>query len=133
MTVAPIGLAKFSTGEGAIGSIEKEFDRIGFRLACAEDHISLEIAVGTVPQDMGRDERSFVVVPDRVGEGLVGWSRELIGTIDRLADGLGGLKTLEQSVDDEADFGLSLEERAGQEQSQDREEALHSYSLGKKS
>ena len=117
MTVAPIGLAKLPTGEGAIGSIEKEFDRIGFRLACAEDHISLEIAVWAVPQDMGRDERGFVVVPDRIGEGLVGWSGELVGTIDRLADGLGGLETLEQSVDDEADFGLGLEKRAGEEES----------------
>ena len=86
-------------------------------MACAEDHISLEIAVGAVPQDMGRDERGFVVVPDRIGEGLVGWSGELVGTIDRLADGLGGLETLEQSVDDEADFGLGLEERAGEEES----------------
>ena len=102
-------------------------------MACAEDHFSLEIAVGAVSQDMGRDERGFVVVPDRVGEGLVGRGGELVGTINRLADGLGGLKTLEQSVDDEANFGLSLEERAGEEQSQDREEALHSYSLGKKS
>jgi len=42
------------------------------------------------------------------------------------------LKTLEQSVDDEADFSLGLEKRAGEEQSTDREEALHRYSLGKK-
>ena len=64
---------------------------------------------------------------------MIGRSGELVGTINRLADGLGGLKTLEQSVDDETDFCLSLEERAGEEQSQDREEALHGYSLGKKS
>ena len=117
MTVAAIGLAEFSTREGAVRSVEKEFDGVGFRLAGAEDHFALEIAVGAVTQDMGRDERGFVVVPDRIGEGLVGWSGELVGTIDRLADGLGGLETLEQSVDDEADFGLGLEERAGEEES----------------
>ena len=117
VAVAAIGLAKLPTGERAVGSIKKKFNGIGFRLAGAEDHFALEIAVGAVTQDMGRDERGFVVVPDRVGEGLVGWSGELVGTINRLADGLGGLKTLEQSVDDEADFGLGLEERAGEEES----------------
>jgi hypothetical protein len=117
VAVAAIGLAKLPTGERTIGSIEKKFNGIGFRLAGAEDHFALEIAVGSVTQDMGRDERGFVVVPDRVGEGLVGWSGELVGTINRLADGVGGLKTLKEGIDDEADLRLGLDEGGGEEES----------------
>ena len=64
---------------------------------------------------MGRDERGFVVVPDRVGEGLVGWSGELVGTINRLADGVGGLEALKEGIDDEADFRLGVDEGGGEE------------------
>ena len=117
VAVAAIGLAKLSTGERAIGSIEKKFNGIGFRLAGAEDHFALEITVGSVAQDMGRDERGFVVVPDRVGEGLVGWSGELVGTINRLADGVGGLEALKEGIDDEADLRLGLDERGSEKES----------------
>ncbi len=117
VAVAAIGLAKLPTGERTIGSIEKKFNGIGFRLAGAEDHFALEIAVGSVTQDMGRNERGFVVVPDRVGEGLVGWSGELVGTINRLADGVGGLKTLKEGIDDEADLRLGLDEGGGEDES----------------
>jgi hypothetical protein len=110
-------LAKLPTRERTIGSIEKKFNGIGFRLAGAEDHFALEIAVGSVAQDVGGDERGLVVVPDRVGEGLVGWSGELVGTINRLADGVGGLKTLKEGIDDEANLRLGVDEGGSEKES----------------
>jgi hypothetical protein len=104
VAVAAIGLAKLSTGERAIRSIEKKFNSIGFRLAGAEDHFALEIAVGSVAQDVGGDERSLVVIPDGIAKGLIGRSGELVGTINRLADGFGGLEALKEGIDDEPDL-----------------------------
>ena len=104
VTVAAIGLAKLPTGERAVGSIKKKFNGIGFRLAGAEDHFALEIAVGSVAQDVGGDERGLVIIPDGIAKGLIGRSGELVGTINRLADGVGGLKTLKEGIDDEADL-----------------------------
>jgi len=104
VAVAAIGLAKLPTGERAIGSIEKKFNAIGFRLAGAEDHFALEIAIRSVAQDVGGDERSLVVIPDGIAKGLIGRSGELVGTINRLADGVGGLKTLKEGIDDKADL-----------------------------
>ena len=117
VAVAAIGLAKLSTGERAIGSIEKKFNGIGFRLAGAEDHFALEITVGSVAQDMGGDERGFVVVPDGIAKGLIGRSGELVGTINRLADGVGGLEALKEGIDDEADLRLGVDEGGGEEES----------------
>jgi hypothetical protein len=104
VAVPAIGLAKLPTGERAIGSIEKKFNGIGFRLAGAEDQFALEIAVGSVAQDVGRDERSLVVIPDGIAKGLIGRSGELVGTINRLADGFGGLEALKEGIDDEPDL-----------------------------
>ena len=117
VTVAAIGLAKLPTGERAVGSIEKKFNSIGFRLAGAEDHFALEIAVGSVAQDVGGDERGLVIIPDGIAKGLIGRSGELVGTINRLADGVGGLKTLKEGIDDEADLRLGLDEGGGEEES----------------
>ena len=104
VAVPAIGLAKLSTGERAIGSIEKKFNGMGFRLTGAEDHFALEITVGSVAQDVGGDERGLVVIPDGIAKGLIGRSGELVGTINRLADGVGGLEALKEGIDDEADL-----------------------------
>ncbi len=117
VAVAAIGLAKLPTGERAIGSIEKKFNGRGFRLAGAEDHFALEIAVGSVTQDVGGDERSLVVIPDGIAKGLIGRSGKLVGTINRLADGVGGLEALKEGIDDEADLRLGLDEGGGEEES----------------
>jgi hypothetical protein len=117
VAVAAIGLAKLPTGERAVGSIEKKFNGIGFRLAGAEDHFALEITVGSVAQDVGGDERSLVVVPDGIAKGLIRRSGELVGTINRLADGFGGLEALKEGINDEADFRLGLDEGSGEEES----------------
>jgi hypothetical protein len=104
VAVAAIGLAKLPTGERAVGSIEKKFDGIGFRLAGAEDHFALEIAVGSVAQNVGGDERGLIVIPDGIAKGLIGRSGELVGTINRLADGFSGLEALKEGIDDEPDL-----------------------------
>jgi hypothetical protein len=102
--VSAIGLAKLPTGERAVGSIEKKFNGIGFRLAGAEDHFALEIVVGSVTQDMGGDERGLVVIPDGIAKGLIGRGRNLVCAVDRLADGFGSLEALKEGIDDEADL-----------------------------
>ena len=104
VAVAAIGLAKLPTGERAIGSIEKKFDGMGFRLAGAEDHFPLEITVGSVAQYVGGDERGLIVIPDGIAKGLIGRRRNLVCVIDGLADGVGGLKTLKEGIDDKADL-----------------------------
>ncbi len=117
VAVAAIRLAKLPTGERAVGSIEKKFNGIGFRLAGAEDHFALEIAVGSVAQDVGWDERGLIVIPDGIAKGLIGRSGELVGTINRLADGFGGLEALKEGIDDEADLRLGVGEGGGEEES----------------
>ena len=117
VAVPAIGLAKLPTGERAIGSIEKKFNGIGFRLAGAEDHFALEIAVGSVAQDVGGDEKGLVVVPDGIAKGLIGRRRNLVCVVDRLADGIGGLEALKKGIDDEADLRLGVGEGGGEEES----------------
>jgi len=104
VAVAAIGLAKLPTRERAIGSIEKKFNGIGFRLAGAEDHFALEITVGSVAQDVGGDERGLVVIPDGIAKGLIGRRRNLVCVVDGLTDGFGSLEALKEGIDDEADF-----------------------------
>jgi hypothetical protein len=75
-------------------------------LAGADGQIPLEVAVGAFLEDKERDKRGFVVLPDRIAGGLVGAAGKLVGAVDTLTDGFGGLEALENSVEDETDFRL---------------------------
>jgi hypothetical protein len=53
---------------------------------------------------VGWDERGLVVIPDGIAKGLIGRSGELVGTINRLADGFGSLEALKEGINDESDL-----------------------------
>ena len=104
--VALIGLAKFATINGFVGSVEEEFDLAGFTLSRAEGELTLKIAVGSFAEDLRGNEGCFVVVPNGVAGGLIGGIGKLVGTIDRAANGLGRLQSLQDGIDDQPHLGL---------------------------
>jgi hypothetical protein len=117
VAVAAIGLAKLPTGERATGAVEKKFNGIGFRLAGAKDHFALEIAIRSVAQDVGGDERGLVVIPDGIAKGLTGRRGNLVCVVDGLADGFGGLEALKEGIDDEANLRLGVDEGGSEKES----------------
>ena len=68
-------------------------------------------------------------MPDRIACGLVGSVGKLVGAVNVLANGFGGLEALKDGVEDEADFrlrsaarkidGKEREEESGGSQSED--------------
>ena len=102
--VALIGLAKFATINGFVGSVEEEFDLAGFRFSSAEDNLALDISVRASAKDLSRNKRGLVVVPDRIASGLVGGIGKLVSAIDRAADGLSCLQALKDGIDDQPNF-----------------------------
>jgi hypothetical protein len=104
--VAPIGLTEFPPIDRAVGTIKEKFNFAGFALPGTEGELALNVAVGAGPENLGRYKGGFVIIPDGIAGRLVRWIGKLIGLIDRAADGFGGLKALQNCVDDQADFGL---------------------------
>jgi hypothetical protein len=104
--VAPVGLTEFPSIDRAIGTIKEKFNFAGFALTGAEGELALDVAVGAGPENLGRNKGGFVIIPDGIAGRLVGWIGKLICLINRAADGFGGLKALQNCVDDQADFRL---------------------------
>ena len=112
--VAPIGMAEFPSIDRAVGTIKEKFNFAGFALTGAEGELALNVAVGAGPENLGGNKGGLVIIPNGIAGRLVGRIGKLIGLIDRAADGFGGLKSLQNCVDDQADFGLGAHPRGKQ-------------------
>lgn len=119
--VSLVRLAKLASVDGFIGAIEKKLDAAGLGGAGTEDDLALEVTVGAGLQNMGGDKGGFVIIPDRVTGGLVGWVGKLVGLIDRTANGICRLQALENDIEDEADLRLG-QSRRGRKESEERED-----------
>jgi hypothetical protein len=99
-------LTKLASVDRFVGAVEDKFDFAGFRFSSAEDNMALDISVRAGAKDLGRNQRGFVVVPNRIASGLVGGIRKLVGGINRAADGLSCLQALKDGIDDKSHLGL---------------------------
>ena len=113
-TVSLVGLTKLASVDRFVGAVEDEFDFAGFRFSGAQDNLALDISVRASAKDLGRNQRGFVVVPDRIASGLIGGIRKLVGLVYRTPNGFCGLQALQQDVDDQPNFGLAENPRGKQ-------------------
>jgi hypothetical protein len=94
-------------------------------LAGAKGELALEIAVRAGPEDPEGDEGGLVIIPEGIAGGLIGGIGGFVGPVNRLANCLGGLKALENGVENESDFRLGGGPGNGKEQEKKQAEPWH--------
>ena len=109
-------------GNGTVRPVKDQL-HLSFRsLAGTQDHGTGDVPIGPAAEDFQGDQGGFLIVPNGIARGLAGGIGKLGGVLRGPADGLGGLQSLEDDVENQSHLALrsAPERNQGQSQNQNR-------------